>query len=72
MTNVKAERQVRHDDLEEAHRLISAANEAVEGLEVSIRREFRLVKDALLDLSSQMRAITHHIEEERKDRALNR
>jgi hypothetical protein len=62
------ERQVNDDDLEEAHRLISAANEAVEALEVSIRREFRLVKDALLDLSSQMRAITHKIEQERKER----
>ena len=65
---MKPERQTNHEDLNEAHRLISAANEAIETLEESMRRELRHVKDALLDLSSALIVITHRIEEERKER----
>lgn len=68
MTNVTPERQTNHEDLDEAHRLISAANEAIEALESSIRREFRHVRDALLDLSSALIVISHKVEEERKER----
>ena len=57
-----------HEDLDEAHRLISTANEAIEMLEGSIRREFRHVRDALLDLSSALIVIAHKVEQERKER----
>lgn len=68
MTNVKPEYLIKDNDLEEAHRLISVANEAVDALDSSIRREFRHVRDALLDLSSALIVITHKIEHERKER----
>ena len=62
------ERQTNHEDLNEAHRLISAANEAIETLEESMRRELRHVKDALLDLSSTLIVISHKVDAERKER----
>ena len=62
------ERQTNHEDLNEAHRLISAANEAIESLELSFRRELHHLKDALLDLSGTLIVISHKVDAERKER----
>ena len=57
------------ENLQEAQRIVSVTNEAIESLEMSMRREFRNLKDALVDLSSQLLVISHQIEEQRKGQA---
>ena len=65
---MKPERQIKYEDLDEAHRLISVCNEAIESLELSLRRELHNLKDALLDLSQTIALISRKVEMERKER----
>ena len=65
---MKPERQIKYEDLDEARRLISVANEAIESLELSLRRELHNLKDALLDLAHTVAVINHRVETEREER----
>jgi hypothetical protein len=55
-------------EIDEAHRLVSVADEAICNFETSVRRELRNVKDALLDLSAALLTISRNIDAERQER----
>jgi hypothetical protein len=56
------------EDLEALHCAISDANRALSECEASIRREFRVIQDALLTLASLTIAVDRNLARERKER----